>query len=158
MLSARDSPIKSYRSLTTPPSSLAMSRLQGGCAQTGSASATRTSMILWYWCAGHPASAEVSSATSSRSSRIPVDVGDRLGERRRRFLRDVVADAPQDAMRMPARVLIRVRLAVRERAVEIAADRDRRHRDRRGGRGRLPPRPRLWAPFCRSHPPPATGD
>src|SRR3989449_10859640 len=155
MLSARDSPIKSYRSLTRPPSSLAMHRIQGGCAQTGSASATRTSMILWYWCAGHPASAEVSSATSSRSSRIPVDGGDRLGERRRRFLRDVVADAPQDAMRMPARGLIRVRLAVRERAVEIAADRSPRHRDRRARRGALLPPVGFWVAPVWGPPPPA---
>src|SRR5256885_17002220 len=101
------------------------------------------------------ASAEVSSATPSRSSRIPVDVGDRLGERRRRFLRDVVADAPQDAMRMPARVLIRVRLAVRERAVEIAADRDRRHRDRRGRRARLLPAAGFGRALCAGPPPPA---
>jgi hypothetical protein len=92
------------------------------------------------------------------SSRIPVDVDDRLGERRLRFLRDVVADAPQDAMRVLARVLIRVRLAVRERAVEIAADRDRRHRDRRARSELLLQRVVLGLAVGETQPPPVVVD
>src|SRR5258708_3902411 len=65
----------------------------------------------------------------SVSSRVPVDLDDGLGEGLRSFLRHVVADALQDAVRIPARKHVRIGLAVRRRTVEVAGARDRGHGD-----------------------------
>src|SRR5262249_50083653 len=51
-----------------------------------------------------------------------VRLDDRLGEGFGRLLRHVVADAGEDPVRVLAGVLLRVRGAVRERFVEVAAD------------------------------------
>src|SRR5580700_10395311 len=70
-------------------------------------------------------------AAGEGGSSITVDVDDGLGKCVGSLLRHVVADAGQNAMRIPSRELLGVGRTVQGRAVEIGGNRNRWNRDDR---------------------------